>query len=110
MSTKPTAAQILRSWDKTRTLLSKTSLWLTLLRIADAGPEGITLTKLTHRNATLPYRDTLKKFVKAGVIEAKQTGSTMGCAARHHTRYHITEKGSAFLRIQHHTTPAPVPA
>ena len=111
MSTKPTAAQILRSWDKTRPILSKASLWFALLRIAEAGTEGITLSSLTHKNDTIPYRDTLRKFVKAGVLEIKQTGPSIGSAARLNTRYHITEKGSAFLRIQHQTTPvAPIAA
>jgi hypothetical protein len=63
MSQKPTAAQILHSWDKTHPLLIKTSLWIVLLRIAATGTEGITLTELTHRNGTVPYRDSLKKFV-----------------------------------------------
>jgi hypothetical protein len=107
MSQKPTAAQILHSWDKTRPLLSKTSLWLALLRIAATGTEGISLTELTHRNDTIPYRDTLKKFVTAGILRIEQTASDKGCNARRTTRYHITEKGSRFLRIAHHPTPVP---
>ena len=107
MSQKPTAAQILHSWDKTHPLLIKTSLWIVLLRIAATGTEGITLTELTHRNGTVPYRDTLKKFVTAGILRIEQTASDKGCNARRNTRYHITEKGSRFLRIQHHDTPVP---
>lgn len=99
MSQKPTATHILRSWDETRLILSKPSLWFALLRIAAAGTEGITLSDLTKKNDTIPYRDTLRKFVKAGILEIKQTGPSIGSAARLNTRYHITEKGLRFLRI-----------
>lgn len=110
MSPKPTAAQILRSWDETRPILAKPSLWFALLRIAAAGTEGITLTTLTQKNDTVPYRDTLRKFVQAGILSIEQTGPSIGSAARLNTRYYITKKGSRFLRIKHPATPAPVPA
>lgn len=110
MSQKPTAAQILRSWDRTQQIFRKTSAWLAILRIAAGGPQGITLSDLNKHHFNAPDRRTLDRYVTAGLILVQPNPCTYGANKHLHPRYIITEKGSAFLRIQHHTTPAPVPA
>jgi hypothetical protein len=105
MSQKPTAAQILRSWDKTQQIFRKASAWLALLRIADAGQRGLTLSDLHNKHFTVPDRRTLERYVKAGLIIIQPNPCTYGANKHLHPRYHITEKGSAILRIAHHATP-----
>jgi len=107
MSQKPTAAQILRSWDKTKGIISKTSAWLVLLRIAAAGPKGLPISDLHHQHDNAPDRRLLRKYATAGLIDIQLNHATHGANARLHPRYHITEKGSRFLRIAHHSTPVP---
>lgn len=105
MSQKPTAAQILRSWDATKHILRKTTAWLVLLRIADAGPKGVTISELHLQHFNVPDRRLLRKYAAAGLIDIQDNHALHGSRAKLHAKYSLTEKGSALLRIQHHTTP-----
>jgi hypothetical protein len=107
MSQKPTAAQILRSWDETQKVFRKSSAWLALLRIAEAGPRGTTISDLYKKHFTVPDRRTLERYVKAGLLTIQPNPNAYGANKHLQPRYHITKKGSAFLRIAHHDTPVP---
>jgi hypothetical protein len=103
MSQKPTAAQILRSWDETQQIFRKTSAWLAMLRIAAGGSQGITISDLNKHHFSAPDRRTLDRYIKAGLILIQPNPCTYGANRHLHPRYIITKKGSRFLRIQHHT-------
>ena len=106
MSQKPTAAQILHSWDETQKVFRKTTAWLALLRIAAAGPKGISVSELRRKHFDSPDRRTLEKYEEAGLLltlyRADATNHRYPC-------YVITQRGSRFLRIAHHATPTPQP-
>lgn len=87
-----TAAKMLHSWDACRPVLKKSTAWLTLLRIAAAGLEGIPTRELRRNRTACTDPETFRNWATAGLITITP--------ATHNHIYTITEKGLLLLRLK----------
>ena len=89
--TKP--QDIIKSWEACAPVLQKPSAWVTLMRIAAAGEEGIRLTgKALHLASGVDHR-TMDKWERAGLIRIKRPEEGIKTG-------YILEKGLRLLRLQ----------
>ena len=103
-----TASQILNQWDPVSRVFVKAGAWMSLLRIAATGDEGL-LRRDMATFGTVPMAATLRVWLKAEIIRMTEEFNGGGnCRPpRRHRRYFITEKGLSLLRLQPEPTKAP---
>lgn len=95
-----TASDILQSWRGTCRPLSQTSAWLSLLYVAEAGPEGILRTKVKQQPGVTDNclsSASLRNWTAAGLVTVSQRPNP-NCG-RPSTHITITKKGLRFLRL-----------
>jgi hypothetical protein len=102
LTTAPTldAASILAAWLAVAPVLKKQSAWLTLLRIAAAGPDGIMLAHLRQGTNFKDGRKTLINWSRAGLISLHYSGPQRGLNASNTCHIVITPRGLRFLRLR----------
>ena len=87
------AKDMIKSWGACCPVLQKPSAWVTLLRIAAAGEEGIRLTgKALHLASGVDHR-TMDKWERAGLIRIKRPEEGIKTG-------YIEAKGLRLLRLQ----------
>jgi len=95
-----TASDILNRWRRVRPVLNQTSLWFTLLTIAEAGENGIGRHDLAAKTGAkmASFAHSIKSLRASGLIQERQRISERGGRAAIIAT--ITPKGLDFLAIK----------